>query len=82
MDQVEQKVLTIIKSCMELKQEANRIDLSSRLDIDSLSFMKIVARLENEFDFEFEEQYFILTAFPTVHSWIEYVKARTILNPT
>lgn len=50
-------------------------DLSS-VGIDSITFVSIVISLEAEFDFEWEDQMLLITAFRTIKSMVEYVESR------
>ena len=47
--------------------------------LDSMTFIKIVVALEEEFDFEFDDEKLLITEFPTVKSMIEYVESKVQL---
>jgi len=50
---------------------------SSFVDIiDSITFIKIVIALEKTFNFEFDDEMLLLTAFPTIKSMIKYVESK------
>lgn len=58
-----------------LKQE---VDMQSRLadtGMDSVTFIKIIASLEEQFDFEFENEVLSLKAFEKVSDLIDYVES-------
>ena len=46
----------------------------SDLNISSIVFIKTIIALEKEFDFEFDDEMLLITAFPTIKSIIEYVE--------
>lgn len=39
-------------------------------------YIKIVVALEGEFDFEFDDEMLLITAFPTIKSIIDYVESK------
>lgn len=51
------------------------MDLSSS-GIDSITFIKIVVALEESFNFEFDDEMLLFTAFPTIKSMVEYVESK------
>ncbi len=50
----------------------------SSLELDSITFIKLVVALESEFDFEFDDEMLLITVFPTVRSMYEYVESKII----
>ena len=44
--------------------------------VDSITFIKIVVALEGEFNFEFDDEMLLITAFPTIKSMIDYVESK------
>lgn len=44
--------------------------------VDSITFIKIVVALEEEFDFEFDDEMLLIAAFPTIKSLIDYVESK------
>lgn len=44
--------------------------------VDSITFIKIIVALEGEFDFEFDDEMLLITAFPTIKSMLEYVESK------
>jgi len=67
-------VIKVIKDT--LNKEISQVDSFSQLDIDSITFIKIVVALESEFDFEFDDEMLLITKFPTVKTMIEYVELK------
>lgn len=47
------------------------------LGINSITFVKLILALEEQFDIEFEDEVLIPQAFPTVDSIVRYIKNRT-----
>lgn len=45
--------------------------------IDSITFIKLIVALEEEFDFEFDDEMLLVTAFPTIKSMIDYVEKKS-----
>jgi amino acid adenylation domain-containing protein len=52
----------------------------SSIGLDSITFIKVVVALEGEFDFEFDDEMLLITAFPTVGSMIEYVESKSTVK--
>ncbi len=46
------------------------------LEINSIIFIKIIVEPESEFDFEFEDEKLIFTAFQKIKDMIDYVISR------
>lgn len=43
------------------------------LDIDSITFIKIIISIEREFNFEFDDDFLSLSLFPTISSLCDYI---------
>ena len=56
-------------------EELMNFELTSDL-IDSITFIKMVVSLEDEFDFEFDADKLLIEEFPTVRSLVEYVNQK------
>lgn len=68
----DKKIQSIIQSNITVAE----IDPEMRLDelnTDSITFIKIIVALETEFDFEFEDEKLLFSAFSTIQSMIDYV---------
>lgn len=71
------KIFQVIAS--NLNSEIGHVTLEtgfSDAGVDSITFIKIVVALESEFDFEFDDEMLLITAFPTIKSMIEYVETK------
>ena len=78
MPEIQKKALEVIASNLNSKY-LDDISLDSdfaNIGIDSITFIKIVVALESEFDFEFDDEMLLITAFPTVKSIIQYVESK------
>jgi amino acid adenylation domain-containing protein len=73
-----QRAFAVIKSKLDEAVFSNiTIDTNlSGVGIDSITFIKIVVSLEAEFDFEFDDEMLLFTAFPTLRAMIEYVESK------
>lgn len=79
MTELQRKALITIKSNLDESVFPN-LCIDSKLSdvgIDSITFMKIVVSLEETFDFEFDDDMLIYTAFPSIKSMAEYVESKT-----
>lgn len=69
---MEKKVLNIIKQiCPDMA-----VDTDSNftvMGVDSITFIKIIVALEQEFGFEFDDEMLLFSAFPTIETMINYV---------
>lgn len=74
----EKKALDVINDILKDKDvQINQIDIDlSSLNIDSITFIRIVVALEGEFDFEFDDEMLLITKFPTIKTMIEYVESK------
>lgn len=74
---IQEKVESIVKETLactgQLEENAN---LLRRLHLDSMSFMTIVLRIENEFGIEFGEEYLIIDNFRTISSLVSHIQKR------
>jgi len=78
----QKKALEVIISNLDSKI-AGDITLEAEFagaGIDSVTFIKIVLALENEFDFEFDDEMLLITNFPKVRTLVEYVELKTSTN--
>jgi acyl carrier protein len=73
---MEERILQLIKTMSGEKSDIIGLDSSISDILDSISFIKSVVALEKEFDFEFDEDYLIISQFPTVKAVIEYVATK------
>ncbi|MDD2261847.1 MAG: AMP-binding protein [Clostridia bacterium] len=50
------------------------------IGLDSITFIKIIITIEDEFGFEFDDEMLLITKFPTVKSMVEYVESKVTTN--
>ena len=68
----------IISYLNEITLDKESIDTKfADVGVDSITFINIVVTLESEFEFEFDDEMLLITAFPTIKSMIEYVESKT-----
>lgn len=78
LNDVQRRAFEVIKSTLDYN--AGDVTLKTNLGevgIDSITFVALVVALENEFDFEWDNEMLLLTAFSTVKSIIDYVELET-----
>ena len=63
---IDQNIFSTVTCDMELPSSG----------IDSVTFVKIVVALEEFFNFEFDDEMLLFTAFPTIKSMVEYVESK------
>lgn len=76
---LEKRVLNIIKANIDLEDSIEEIKLDDDLlllGINSLSFVKIVVALENEFNMEFNEDDLDYELFRNADALINYIKSK------
>jgi amino acid adenylation domain-containing protein len=74
---IEYKIRAILKKANVLPELAEQVSTSSSLSeigINSLTFVKFVVLIEEEFDIEFDDEGLDLSNYPTLQSLIEYVQ--------
>lgn len=79
---LQKKIFDVIVSSFD-PEVASTISLDAEFagaGIDSITFIKIVVALEEEFDFEFEDEMLLITNFQLVRTMIEYVESKVIEN--
>lgn len=78
LSELQQRAFSTIKTNLDEKVFSNiTIDTDlSGVGIDSITFIKIIVSLEAEFDFEFDDEMLLFTAFPTLRVMIDYVESK------
>lgn len=76
-------VTYITKRVLDIISENTNVQLSDCIsedsnfpEMDSITFIKIIVALENEFDFEFDDEMLLISRFPTIKPMIEYVEIK------
>lgn len=76
----EKEILDIL--CKELKVESSTCisedTTFSDLGIESVSFIRLIVALEENFNFEFEDDMLMADVYPTVYSLVSYIISRTV----
>lgn len=74
---VPQKAFGVIKSTLAPKNEDVTLETSlGKAGVDSITFVTLVVALECEFNFEWDDEMLLITAFSTIRSMVEYVESR------
>lgn len=76
---MEKKLIEIVISVLNLYGDRH-IDPStkiSELPLDSLSFVLLVTKIEEAFNFEFDDNMLMVTNFPTIQSLMDYIIQKT-----
>lgn len=74
---VPQKAFGVIKSTLAPKNEDVTLETSlGKAGVDSITFVNLVVALESEFNFEWDDEMLLFTAFPTLRNMIDYVESK------
>ncbi|MDK8191933.1 acyl carrier protein [Paenibacillus sp. UMB7766-LJ446] len=78
MKNIEQRFLNVIQkefpeADIEFSMDTNLIEAG----VNSISFIKLVILIENEFDIQFEETKLDLNYFPTIREILEYIEQQS-----
>lgn len=74
---VPQQAFGVIKSTLAPKNEDVTLETSFvEAGVDSITFVNLVVALESEFNFEWDDEMLLITAFSTIRSMVEYVDSK------
>jgi len=74
---IHKEIIEIVESTLDFKISDMKLETEfSEIEIDSITFIRIVTILEDNFDFEFDDEMLLLNTFPTIKSMIDYVKSK------
>ena len=76
---IQAEILNVIS--YNLFGEVNKVSVDDDfidVGIDSLSFIKVIVALEKSFSFQFDDEFLLITEFPTVRTLVEYVEKKII----
>ena len=77
LNDVKRKIFDVVKSTLDPK--IGDVTLETTLGgagVDSITFVTLVVALEGEFDFEWDDEMLLITAYSTIKSMVEYVESR------
>ncbi|HBB29610.1 MAG TPA: phosphopantetheine attachment site [Clostridiales bacterium] len=80
---IKEKIIDTISSLSEMenvKQYLSENDDLSKIEMNSLSFIKIVVALESEFGFEFDDEMLDYNRFASLNTLCNYVKEQMKLS--
>lgn len=68
-------ILKMIADVMEISEETVSVDKSFQdLGMNSIGFINVIIKCETDFDIEFADDKFLMTNFPTIADFINYVE--------
>jgi acyl-CoA synthetase (AMP-forming)/AMP-acid ligase II/acyl carrier protein len=77
LNEVQSKAFNVIVSTLDSKFGDITLETPfAGAGVDSITFITIVVALEGEFEFEFDDEMLLITAFPTIKSMMEYVESK------
>lgn len=69
------EIIQIVESLLEINTVSTDKTLAE-LEIDSIIFIRLVVECEQRFHIVFEDEMLLITKFPDLKSFIEYVQTR------
>jgi len=79
MSEIEIKLRKILKNTIDSKFDLSKISNKKNLKkvgMNSISFIKFITEIENEFNFEFEDDDLIFDKFDNLKKFVTYIKNR------
>jgi len=71
------RVLGIFEDILELESGTVKTEQTfDELEIDSILFIRLVVQCETEFNLQFEDEMLLITKFPDVNTYVNYVQSR------
>lgn len=68
-------ILKMITDVMEISEDVISVDQCFQdIGMNSIGFINIIIKCETDFDIEFEDDKFLMTNFPTIADFINYVE--------
>ncbi|WP_167957214.1 acyl carrier protein [Anaerosporobacter faecicola] len=69
-------ILKMISEVLELSGDMVTPEKNFQdIGMNSIGFINVIIKCETEFDIEFEDDKFLMTSFPTIGDFIEYVES-------
>ena len=74
---IKKQALKIFEDILELDPDTVRMEQTFEdLEIDSILFIRLVVQCETEFNLQFEDEMLLITKFPDVGTYVEYIQSR------
>ena len=74
---IEKKIIGVFEDILELEPGTVKLDQTfDEREIDSILFIRLVVQCETEFNIQFEDEMLLITKFPSVGTFVEYVQSR------
>ena len=73
----EKRILGVFEDILELDPGTVTMEQTfEEREIDSILFIRLVVQCETEFNIQFEDEMLLITKFPSVGTFVEYVQSR------
>jgi len=75
---IQTKILEVIFSSFEdtVTNQTSLDDRFSDIGLDSITFIKMIIDIENEFEFEFDDEMLTIRKYPFIRTMVEYVESK------
>ena len=74
---IEKKVISVFEDILELEPGTVKMEETfEEREIDSILFIRLVVQCETEFNIQFEDEMLLITKFPNVGTFVDYVQSR------
>ena len=73
---MDKKIIAQIKNACALKEKITLKSKFTELSIDSLSFIELIVRIEDEFNITFSDDELDINLYPSVKEFINLVKGK------
>ncbi|MEK3795318.1 phosphopantetheine-binding protein [Paenibacillus sp. FSL R7-0204] len=80
MDNTRGRIKTIINEVLENPKEANIVNVLSANGLNSITFIKAIVSIEEEFNFEFPDEFLSLEKIPTVDALVQFIESYSDCN--
>lgn len=80
---IEERFLKVLKRTMEAGEKGINADTDlSTLGFNSISYIKLVVAVEEEFNIEFNDEYLDISKFDSINSVISYIESEILALST
>jgi len=74
---IEKRVISVFEDILELEPGTVKMEQTfEEREVDSILFIRLVVQCETEFNIQFEDEMLLITKFPDVGTFVEYVQLR------
>lgn len=80
---IEERFLKVLRKTMEAREQDIKADTDlSKLGFNSISYIKLVVAVEEEFNIEFNDEYLDIGKFDGIKSVISYIESKIMALDT